>query len=93
MRLHALLADVEATALKTSSQRVAAFLLAGSSEGDVVLQTSKGVLASKLSLTPETLSRVLRDLSDAGVIRVKGRRIHICDVAGLADRGGVALPV
>lgn len=107
IRLHTLLADVEATALKTSVQRVAAFLLAeaggdtggdrgGDTGGDggrlVVLKTSKVVLASRLSLTPETLSRVLRDLSEEGLIRVVGRRIEVRDDEGLAARAGVPAP-
>ena len=96
IRLHTLLADVEATALKSSTQRVAAFLLGeataggGSGQGAVVvLRTSKGVLASKLSLTAETLSRALRELASSGVVRLDGRRIHVQDATGLAARGGV----
>jgi CRP-like cAMP-binding protein len=52
----------------------------------VVLPTSKQVIASRLSLTPETFSRALRDLADRGLIRVDGRRIVVSDVAALAGR-------
>lgn len=50
----------------------------------VVLSTSKQVVASRLNLSPETFSRVLRELSELGLIVVEGRRITIPDLAALA---------
>ncbi|MFO7251009.1 MAG: Crp/Fnr family transcriptional regulator [Actinomycetes bacterium] len=49
----------------------------------VVLPTRKQVLASRLNIAPETLSRVLRDLTAEGLISVRGRRITLHDVARL----------
>lgn len=49
----------------------------------VLLPASKHVLASRLSLAPETFSRVLRELSAEGLISVEGRRITLLDVPGL----------
>jgi DNA-binding transcriptional regulator YhcF (GntR family) len=37
------------------------------------------VIASRLSLTPETLSRIFHELSDAGLISVQGKHIVIHD--------------
>ena len=45
---------------------------------------SKKDLASYLGIAPETMSRKLAELEDAGLIRQKtGRRIEILDADGL----------
>ena len=45
------------------------------------------MIASRLNLTPETLSRIFHDLSDAGLISVQGKRITLHDPARLARYG------
>jgi len=50
----------------------------------VCLPVSKATIASRLSLTPEYFSRVLRELEEGGLVAVEGRRIHIGDVKRLA---------
>jgi CRP-like cAMP-binding protein len=84
MRLHALIQDVESYSLRSSAQRLIGYLLqhageAGPQQGplDVELPTSKQVIASRLNLTPETFSRILHDLIDAGLVTVQGRQIRI----------------
>ena len=88
MRLHGLIRDVEDYSLHSSTQRVIGFLLqlAGTSAGGPVefeLPASKHIIASRLNLTPETLSRILHGLSEFGQIAVKGRRITVLDMARL----------
>lgn len=63
----------------------------GGDQSVVTLSTSKQVLASRLNLTPETLSRVLRELSAEGLISVYGRRITLLDVQALALQGRVSV--
>jgi len=84
IRLHSLIADVESYSLRSSAQRVIGYLLQHGADDDpddrpleVTLPTSKQVIASRLNLTPETLSRVLHDLSEAGLIEVHGRQIRV----------------
>jgi CRP-like cAMP-binding protein len=89
IRLHSLIQDVEAYSLRSSIQRFIGFLVqqAGISNDQQVeleLPASKHVIASRLNLTPETLSRVLHDLAEAGLITVKGRQITIHDVEQLS---------
>lgn len=87
VRLHGMVRDVGQYALRSGSQRVASFLVERAGvRSTVVLGASKQVIASRLSLTPETFSRVLRDLADAGLVSVHGRRIVVLDPAGLAAR-------
>ena len=91
MRLHHLIADVEAYSLHSGRQRIIGYLLREheDSEADekkelaVRLPTSKGVVASRLNLTQEHFSRILHELSDSGLIVVEGRTIRIPDVARL----------
>jgi CRP-like cAMP-binding protein len=40
-------------------------------------------VASRLNLTPQHFSRILHELSEAGLVSVDGRTIHITDVAKL----------
>lgn len=94
MRLHALVQDVESYSLRSTTQRVIGFLLqhgeteekTGSeqrNEVTIALPTSKQVIASRLSLTPETLSRIFHDLANSGLITVHGKDITIHDMTRL----------
>lgn len=92
LRLHALVQDVESYSSRSSTQRVIGFLLqhceAGADyEGEktVALPTSKQVIASRLNLTPETLSRIFHDLAEAGLISVRGKEITIHDMKRLRE--------
>jgi CRP-like cAMP-binding protein len=86
LRLHGLVHDLEAYTLRSGTQRVIGYLLRDYSEVgeprtpvEVALATSKGVLASRLNITREHFSRILHDLSAAGLIEVHGRIIRILD--------------
>lgn len=91
-RLHGLVGDVQAYALQNGVQRVIGYLLRdqapdGAGAGQAVtvsLPVSKATVASRLSLTPEYFSRVLRELEDAELIEVDKRDIRILDVKRLA---------
>lgn len=89
-RLHHLIADVESYSLHSGKQRIIGYLLreapepeTGSQAVTVQLPSSKGTIASRLNLTQEHFSRILHELSDAGLIRVEGRQIHIPDLQKL----------
>jgi len=51
----------------------------------VALPAAKKTVASRLNLSPEHLSRILGQLSAAGLIRVRGRTVEIPDTARLRD--------
>ena len=87
-RVHALMKDLEAFSMRSSRQRVIGYLLAdcepdASGPHTVRLSTSKGVAASRLSITQEHFSRILHDLAAQGLIEVQARVIHIADVPRL----------
>ncbi len=84
-----LFAEVEAGALHGGAQRLAAYLdaLAGldaRKSCTVRLPTTKTVIAARLGVKKETLSRLLRDLAHRGLISVEQREIAILDRIGLA---------
>ena len=94
LRLYHLVADIESYTLKSATERVTGYLLAAlpddASPGwpaEIVLAASKSVLASRLNITREHFSRILHELSQAGLIRVSGRSIRILDPAALRARG------
>ena len=87
IRLHGLIEDVETYSLRSSIQRVIGYLLQiadSDSPCEIDLPTSKQVIASRLNLTPETLSRIFHDLSDAGLITVQGKRVSLHDPVRLS---------
>ncbi|MFN3986410.1 MAG: Crp/Fnr family transcriptional regulator [Rhodocyclaceae bacterium] len=94
IRLHGMVQDVETYSLRSSTQRVIGYLLQQTDEDNsssavtVELPTSKQVIASRLNLTPETLSRIFHDLSEAGLIQVQGRHITLLDPKRLARHQG-----
>jgi CRP-like cAMP-binding protein len=91
MRMHSLIQDVESYSLRSSAQRVIGYLLqhcpTDSCEGSIelTLPTSKQIIASRLNLTPETLSRILHDLAEAKLIDMQGKRIRIGDLQRLRE--------
>jgi CRP/FNR family transcriptional regulator, dissimilatory nitrate respiration regulator len=86
-RLHFHIREIEALALENCRNRLINHLIgfAGVQSGaaSVTLDETKRVLASRLAIKPETLSRTLRALAAEGLIRVDGRIIHIADVDAL----------
>jgi CRP/FNR family transcriptional regulator, dissimilatory nitrate respiration regulator len=84
-RLHGLVRDVEAYSLRSSHERLIGYLLAalpedaGPGPAEVNLDSGKGVIASRLNMTPEHFSRILHELGDAGLIEIRGRTVHIPD--------------
>jgi len=81
-----LYAEVEATALLSGRQRVATYLktLAGA-QRTVSLPFSKTLVASRLGIKKETLSRLLRELVDHRVIDMAQREIVILEPSVLGE--------
>lgn len=94
-RLHHLISDVESYSLRSATQRVIGYLLRPDHDHDeaggrmvVTLPASKSVIASRLNITPEHFSRVLHELTEAGLIEVSGRTVSILDTDRLSGYEG-----
>lgn len=95
VRLHQRVNEIDALSLQNATLRVVNFLLARlpdavEQDGDPVieLEAAKKDIAGRLSIQPETFSRVLHALTESGAIDVAGRRIRVKDEAAL--RGAAA---
>lgn len=81
--------DIESISLQNSTQRLIGYLLQISADSAnparVQLPANKLTIASMLNITPETFSRVMLRLNNAGLIEVNGKEIVITNVAGLRD--------
>ncbi|MBB4845872.1 CRP-like cAMP-binding protein [Paucibacter oligotrophus] len=70
---------------KDAQKRLITWLLsrAAAPDGDVALRERKRELAAQLAITPETLSRLLRQLMSAGLIEVRGYSIKLLNPVAL----------
>lgn len=84
-RLRGLIGEIDNLTMHTASSRVARYLLAKvpPDRRGLTLDVRKGVLASRLSIQPETFSRVIKDLGRRGIIEVQGAQVTILDRATL----------
>ncbi|MBZ0070511.1 MAG: Crp/Fnr family transcriptional regulator [Thiohalobacteraceae bacterium] len=89
-RLHRRLNEIDSLTLHNATYRLVSFLLAELPEGvvasqEIVLTTPKHVIASRLSIKPETFSRILTKLSRDGLIVVRGNSIVLEDLPRLRE--------
>ena len=91
-----LLAELEASSMNGGSQRLASYLgsLVSTADGRgrrvVRLPATKTVIASRLGMKKETLSRLLRSFAERGLIQVTQREIGILDPEKLAQLAAIA---
>jgi len=90
-RMLSLMTEVEASELRPAGERLAAYLLslARPRDGDgtwtVLLPATKTLVASRLGMKKETLSRLLHGLATRHLIEVSRREIAILDRGALAE--------
>lgn len=89
-RIYRRTSDLKSYMLMTGTQRVICYLLHGVPDEEpgpagvaVTLPVRKHLIASRLNLTQEHFSRILRELTESALIRVDGHRVHIRDVGRL----------
>jgi CRP-like cAMP-binding protein len=86
-KLHAAARELDTYALGSGEARFAAYLLraapAEQGPASVALPAAKRAIASRLNLSAEHLSRILRHLTAEGLIEVHGRTVDVPDVARL----------
>lgn len=78
-QFYGLVRDIEGYS-QTAKQRLTSYLLRQcqrETSDYIELVANKSLIASRLSLTPETLSRLFHDLAEDGLISISGRRIKI----------------
>ena len=89
-RLHMLVNQIDSLTLQSATYRMVAYLLELMPKDvhkfpEVQLTTPKGDIASRLSIQPETLSRILAQLRQQGLIKVHGNHVVVRDIQALRD--------
>jgi CRP-like cAMP-binding protein len=92
MHLHALINEIDQLALQNATFRIVSYLNSLLPDPDaersvIDLSAPKKVIASRLSIKPETFSRILRGLASEGIITVDGRIIEVHDPRRLRKFG------
>lgn len=80
-RLHSQLNEIENLSLQNAMHRLVNYLLRSFDgiQGPIVLDVPKRHLASQLAIQPETLSRLLRKLSDAEILKIEKSNLELLD--------------
>jgi len=87
-KMHKWIDEIDSLTLHNATYRLIAYLLAKIPPGaleapHVHLTTPKNIVASRLSIQPETFSRILSRLSKRGLIESSGQDIILNDIEGL----------
>ena len=84
-RMQQFLDEIDTLAMANASQRVARYLNQELQNGAnlVQLHVPKRLIASQLGIQPETFSRILHRLIDAGIIAMERRNIRVLDTPAL----------
>ncbi len=89
LRLRDFTTQIENLSLKEVPARLASYILTLSQEYNdasrIVLPISKAQLANLIGTTPETISRILKKMTDNSYIKVEGRAITLKNYDGLVD--------
>ncbi len=85
--------EINKLALYNSTYRLVSFLLNQAFKDgklvDIHLPTSKQILASQLTISPETLSRILQKLSKKGLIKIDKNCISLLKTTELKQLIGI----
>jgi CRP-like cAMP-binding protein len=84
--LHQRVQEIERLTIQNARSRLASYLIdhiveSDDDEATVRLDLPRHVVASRLSITPETLSRLLRAMSDEGILTVDDRLVFVHSLA------------
>lgn len=90
IRLHWLVKEMERLSLHNASYRLISYLLEDVPEDStekikIKLSAPKRIIASRISITPETFSRTLKSLSKDGLIEVNEEHVSIINPAKLRE--------
>lgn len=90
-RLRKLVHEIDTLTLHSGTCRVASYLLQHAPDDQECfdLDVAKSVIAARLSVKPETFSRIIKNLREQGIISIDGNKITIHDRKALRSLGEV----
>lgn len=88
VRVRGMVDDIESFSLQPPAARLVTYLMRllpsnCMKTARIELTLNKNIVAAHLNLTPETLSRYFKELSQAGLVSVHGRTVQVHDVDAL----------
>jgi CRP-like cAMP-binding protein len=88
-RLRKLVHEIDTLTLHSGTCRVANYFLqhASDKQGCFDLDIAKSVIAARLSIKPETFSRIIKNLREQGIISIDGNKITIHNRQALKGLG------
>ena len=86
--LHARVREIERLTVQNAHSRLVSYLLdhvveSNDDEATIRLELPRHVIASRLSIMPETLSRLLRTMADEGILTIEDRVIFVHSLSRL----------
>ena len=88
LRLRKLVNEIDKLTLHSGTCRVASYLVHELPEGkkEFKLEIAKNIIAARLSIKPETFSRIIKNLKNQGVLSVDGNSVIIHDIDKLKQQ-------
>ncbi len=85
LRLRTLVNEIDTLTLHSGTRRVATYLVHELPENKKYfeLDTPKNVIAARLSIKPETFSRIIKNLHSQGILTIEGSRVTIDNIDAL----------
>ena len=86
--LHERVREIERLTIQNARSRLSSYLIdhiveINDDEATVRLDLPRHIIASRLSITPETLSRLIRAMADEGILTIDDRLLFVHSVARL----------
>ena len=84
-RLRKLVKEIDTITLHSGTCRVASYLIQEMSQdkNNFTLDTAKNVIAARLSVKPETFSRIIKNLKNQGILTIEGNCVTVHDTDAL----------
>lgn len=88
-RLRKLVHEIDTLTLHSGTCRVASYLLQHAPDDQQCfdLDIAKSVIAARLSIKPETFSRIIKNLREQGILSIEGNKITIHNRKALQELG------
>jgi len=86
-RLRKLIKEIDTLTLQNGTCRVASYLIQEMPENNnkFELEMAKNVIAARLSIKPETFSRIIKSLKNKGILSLNGNSVTIHDIETLKE--------
>lgn len=88
LRLRKLIKEIDTLTLHSGTCRVASYLIQEMPEGEseFKLEIPKNIIAARLSIKPETFSRIIKSLNNQGVLSIDGNSVIVHDIDTLKQQ-------